>query len=91
MNKEEIKELAQSIVKEVRADHHDFWIDPENHYKDHVQRTEWVQTDYDDLRSVLRLFKTTRNLIGKAFVGFAVIGLIASISWAALRGVKGIG
>jgi len=88
MQQEEIKQVAKSIVDEIRADHHDFWIDPESHYQDHMQRKEWKTVDYDDLRSVIKLYTTTRNLVGKAFIGFAIIGLIASIAWGALRGIK---
>lgn len=88
---EEAKTIAEAIVKEIRAKHHDFWIDPESHYQDHMQRKEWKTVDYTDLRSVVLLYRTTRNLASKAFIGFAIIGIAASIVWGAVRGLKILG
>ena len=76
----QIKQIAHALVKEIRAEKHEFWVDNEAHYQDHMQRMAWGQEDYDDLRNVIRLFKTTKGLFWKFFIGFAIIGLSALVA-----------
>jgi len=69
LSQEEIEkiatELAPMLVSQVRKDHHDFWIDPEIHYKDHLDIRNWI----DNLNSAQKIFWT-------GFLGFVVIGMI---------------
>lgn len=69
-------DLAPRLVQEVRADHHAFWIDPETHYQDHISWRALSPDDIHSLRDLIQLFKATRGLAFKAFLGFAVIGAI---------------
>ena len=79
LQERQIKQIAHALIKEIKAEKHDFWIDGEKHYQDHMQRMAWGQEDYDDLRNVIRLFKTTKGLFWKAFIGLAIVGLGALI------------
>ena len=69
-------ELAPKLVDNVRRDHHDFWIDPETHYNDHKRQQMFEDDDIYELKSLVRLFKTTKTIGFKAFIGFAIIGTI---------------
>ena len=69
-------DLAPILVKEVRAEHHDFWIDPESHYQDHISWRTLSPEDIHSLKDLIQFFKATRNLAFKAFLGFAIIGAI---------------
>lgn len=68
--------LAPRLVREVRADHHDFWIDPETHYQDHISWRALSPDDIHSLKDLIQLFKATRGLAFKAFLGFAVVGAV---------------
>lgn len=68
--------LAPKLIDGVKANHHDFWIDPETHYQDHLT---WRQIRPDEVHSIkelVRLFVTTKGLFWKAFLGAAVLGAI---------------
>ena len=69
-------DLAPILVKEVRSEHHDFWIDPESHYQDHISWRTLSPEDIHSLKDLIQFFKATRNLAFKAFLGFAIIGAI---------------
>lgn len=69
--------LAPKLIEGVKERHHDFWIDPETHYQDHIA---WRQLSPDDVRSLkdlVKLFLVTRGLFWKAFLGAAIVGAIA--------------
>lgn len=64
------------MVKRVQATHHTFWIDPEIHYKDHI-----------DMREVIGSWKTAKGIFARAFVGLVVIGSLIIAAGAALKGI----
>ena len=78
LSPDEIKELAEALapqlVADVRKSHHDFWIDPEKHYNDHRVWGAMHPDDIHELREIVMLFKTTKSLWLKAFLGAAMIG-----------------
>lgn len=66
--------LAPKLIAGVKERHHDFWIDPEIHYQDHIS---WRQLSPDEIRSLkdlIKLFMVTRGLFWKAFLGAAIVG-----------------
>lgn len=68
--------LAPKLIEGVKANHHDFWIDPEIHYQDHQT---WRQIRPDEVHSIkelVRLFVVTKGLFWKAFLGCAILGAI---------------
>ena len=74
------KELAPELVRVVQAGHHDFWIDPESHYADHK---DWTTFKEDiggegvyDLKNIIGMYRTTKSLWFKAFLGAAAVGSI---------------
>lgn len=80
LSDEEVERIAEAmapkLVQEVRADHHNFWIDPETHYQDHISWRALSPEDIHSLKDLINLFKATRGLAFKAFLGFAIIGAI---------------
>lgn len=69
--------LAPKLIDGVKERNHDFWIDPETHYQDHLT---WRSLDPDEVHSIkdlIKVYKATRGLFWKAFIGFAIIGAIA--------------
>jgi len=72
----EIDILADKIVTRVRSTHHEFWIDPEIHYNDHKKITALTREELYDIQGIIKLYKTTKGLFFKAFLGAAVIGAI---------------
>lgn len=66
--------LAPKLVEDVRKSHRDFWIDPEVHYNDHRVWGTLPIDDVYELKQLIQLFKTTRALWFKAFIGAAIVG-----------------
>ena len=70
------------IVEKVQETHHDFWIDREEHYQDHIA-----------LRDMRKRYGTASRIFWSAFLGFVVLGaitlaVIGFISWADVKAVK---
>lgn len=68
--------LAPRLIAGVRERQHDFWIDPEAHYQDHLHWRTLKPDDIATLRDLVKLFVVTRGLFWKAFLGFAVVGML---------------
>ena len=81
LTEEEIERIAEALapklVTNVRKEHHDFWIDPEEHYNDHKRIHSMDDDEIYEIRRLVQMFKTARGLAFKAFIGFAIIGAIA--------------
>lgn len=61
----EIELIAEKLVHKVRSQHHDFWIDPEQHYQDHIA-----------MRDVVRTWTTAQSMFWRAFIGLAALGAL---------------
>lgn len=68
--------LAPRLVDQVRKGHHDFWIDPESHYADHQKIKDFSNEEMYELRGLIKMFKATKGIFFKAFIGFAILGAI---------------
>jgi len=66
LSKDEIDQIADSLVERVQSTHHSFWIDPEKHYQDHIA-----------MREVIGSWGTAKGIFARAFIGRVVIGTIA--------------
>jgi hypothetical protein len=75
------KALAPVLVKNIRDEHHEFWLDTEKHYRDHLTlgRLDEVFTDemLMALKEVARSYKTGRNLLWRMFIGLVALGALA--------------
>lgn len=78
MTPDEVDKIAELLIERIQARKHDFWIDPEQHYLDHKHNREMKLTVEDemDLRQMIGVYKTSRGMFFKAFVGFAIIGAV---------------
>lgn len=76
------KAIAPLLVKNVQASHHEFWIDPESHYKDHLAGRQLALIFDPDMIAALKEISTSykkgKNMFWKVFIGLAVFGLIIS-------------
>lgn len=72
--------LAPRLIEGVRERHHDFWIDPETHYQDHLTWRTLKPEDVATLRDLIKLFVVTRGLFWKAFLGFAIVGTLVTVA-----------
>ena len=70
---EDFKQLAKAIVDEVHQRHSEFEIDPEQHYNDHRELSDFLRT----IREAKSSFRKT--VLQLAFLG--VIGLAALGFW----------
>lgn len=68
LDKQDITAIAKAVVEEADTHNHGFHIDAEAHYKDHME-----------LRDLLIVFKSTKGLFFKAFVGLIIIGTLALV------------
>ncbi len=74
LSKDEIDRIAASlaplIIKQIQANHHEFWVDPETHYRDHLDWGQWRKS-----------LNTAQKIFWTAFIGLIVIGsfVLASV------------
>lgn len=88
LSPEEVKQIAEELapilVSEVRKDHHDFWVDPETHYNDHKAwaafKKEIGGEGVYDLKNILNMYRTTKSLWFRAFLGCAALGTVILIA-----------
>ena len=79
MTDDEIARLAEILVVKVKEAKHDFWIDPESHYNDHIVWRTLTPDDVKSVQDLVKLFVFTKGMFWKAFLGFAIIGAIAIV------------
>lgn len=84
LSSEDADKIADAVMTRVEVHKKSFWIEPEPHYLDHVQRREWKIDDYNDLNTLLRLFQTTRGVFGKFFIGLVIVGGVALATYGAV-------
>ena len=77
LSKEEIDQIADLMVKRVQSTHHNFWIDPETHYQDHLA-----------MREVIGSWTTGKGIFAKAFIGLVVVGMITLALFSVAKGLK---
>ena len=78
LSDKDVQVLAEKLMNVVHEQKHDFWIDPESHYRDHAR---WSGFDDDQIRTMhdlITTYKNARNLFWKAFLGLAIIGSIVA-------------
>jgi hypothetical protein len=73
--------LAPKLVEDVRRTHHDFWIDAETHYMDHKRWQDFDSEEMYDLKNLVRMFRVTRGLWFRTFIGLAIVGTIAAMAF----------
>jgi hypothetical protein len=66
MTEHELNTLAIKIRALLTEERKNFWVDPEQHYKDHLE-----------LHDIVHEWRTIRGMFWKAFVGMGIIGSIA--------------
>lgn len=72
MNEEDVRKIAKQIVEEVRSDHHEFWIDPQDHYDQHKE-----------LATILEVYRNARSSVIKLIVGLLILGGLLVAAFAA--------
>lgn len=81
------KAIAPLLVKEIKNQNHEFWIDAEKHYKSHLTLDKFNLVFTDDLISALKevadSYRTGRKLVWHMFMGLVAIGAIATafVGW----------
>lgn len=80
LSQEDIERIAEAmapkLVDKVKQTHHDFWIDPETHYQDHQKIHAFTQEELYDIKGLVSMWKATKSLWFKAFLGAAMVGTI---------------
>jgi len=88
MNQEEIKRLAATlapqIIASIRESKHDFWIDPENHFRAHIVMDQFAECldmeTLQTLRDLLKAYRRGRKLFFAAFVGLMIVGALGLVA-----------
>ena len=82
LNDEEIQKVAEALapllIKDVKALHHDFWIDPETHYQAHIRQKQFENIFTPDivlaLGELVSSYKSGRKFFWKIFLSLIVVG-----------------
>jgi len=69
---EDIERISTKLVENVRKTHHDFWIDPQDHYDQHKQ-----------ISTLFEIYETTRSATIKTFIGLFILGGLLIAGFAA--------
>jgi hypothetical protein len=77
LSQEDAAKIADEMVKQIQSTHHNFWIDPEKHYQDHLA-----------MREVVGSWTSAKGIFTKAFIGLVVVGAI-TLSIIAIFKIKG--
>ena len=79
--------LAPRLVKGVKELHHEFWIDPEKHYRSH-QNSDRLAGIFDEdmvaaLKGMATSYKKGRNIFTTVFLTLVVTGslYVAFVAW----------
>ncbi len=80
ITEEDAQRIADAMVERIQSTHHNFWIDPETHYQDHLA-----------MREVVGSWSSAKGVITKAFIGLVVVGAIVLSMFALIKIVKGGG
>ena len=80
--------MVPKMVDQIRSSHHDFWIDPEKHYKSH-QNSDRLAGIFDEdmvaaLKGMATSYKKGRNIFTTVFLTLVVAGSLyaAFVAWA---------
>jgi hypothetical protein len=80
LSDDDIKRIAEQMVPilitQVKAQQHAFWIEPEQHYLDHIE-----------MREVASILKNIGTIFMKTFIGFFVIGAVIVAAFGIFSGV----
>lgn len=74
LNDAQIDAIAERLIEKVKSHHHEFWIDPEEHYRDHMR-----------IRSMWNAFSAAQSIFWRAFLGLSVLGAIILSGYAAVK------
>ena len=92
LSTEEIERIAAAIapklVQHVRATHHDFWIDPEKHYRDHIEVGRLSNAlDVDTVAGLKELGRLHMSAKSNAFKIILMLLLLISAVGAVIYGI----
>jgi len=65
MTPQDHEAIASLVVAKIEAVRKDFWVEPEPHYKDHL-----------DIRELVAEWRKVKGLFWHAFIGLAIIGAV---------------
>jgi len=75
LDDKDIERIAAALVDKVRATHHDFWIDPEIHYKQHLAMESLTPEVVKDLVAMVGDYKKAQSWFWKVFVTVLAAGV----------------
>lgn len=67
--------IAPRLIEQVQKTHHEFWIDPQEHYDAHAA-----------LDGLLKDYSTARGIFMKVFLSAVAIASILAAAWAVIPG-----
>ena len=80
--------IAPKLVQHVRATHHDFWIDPEKHYRDHIEVGRLSNAlDVDTVAGLKELGRLHMSAKSNAFKIILMLLLLISAVGAVIYGI----
>ena len=78
------EEIAEAILKKLKADHHAFWIDPEIHSEQH----EFIKSLIQERADKLMRRKAVEDKIAGSVILTVVLGLVGLIGAGALDWIR---
>lgn len=76
LSQADVDALAEKLIVSVHAQKHDFWIDPEQHYRDHSKLDGFADDDIRSLHDLVKVYRAARGLFWKFFLGLAILGAL---------------
>lgn len=93
LSDEDVDRIADALVTRIKATKHDFWIDPEQHYKDHSDLRALVEALNSDtlteMRGAARAFATVKRAFATLLIGLIAVGAMVLAFGGFANKVKG--
>lgn len=84
--------MAPRLVQQVRQSQHQFWIEPETHYQDHMEVRRLGEIfdaeTAQSLKDLARAYRAGRSRFFVMFVSLVIVGAIAIAGYALFGGGK---
>jgi len=83
LSDEEIDRITEKMTAKVKQSHHDYWNDPETHYRQHIALESLTPEIVTTLVGMVKDYSRARGWFWKVFISLfaAGVSVIAAIGW----------
>ena len=84
MTPEQTEKLASELITQIKANHHDFWLDPEKHAEQH----DFIQILIEERKEKLARAQRIKEKIAGSLILSGILALVGLIGAGALDWLK---